>query len=216
MPFEAEYKILAEFEFIVDLDYAMYSMIKAKYSESIYVNRRIFKLTDDVDIKKLLINRDEVNPLVKFFPGMDTNSLYHQILDDNEEELLQYAGLYDSFRLLVAFQERASSVKSITILCRNQIEADFVSKFNSSFSTVISDKESIDTSEYNILYLKYFNEAIRYKNLTGKAIYIANAKYNYDKQTNLINPDMVVLFADSNEIKLIDLYLNPKYIQKEI
>lgn len=211
MGYEPEYKILAEFEFLVDLDFAMYSMMKVKYSESSYANKRIFRLPNELDVKKMLIYRENINPLEKIFPGMDTNTLYKQILNDNEEELLQYAILYDTFRLLVTFLERATSVKSITVLCRNQLEADFISNFNTKLETVIANKSEVDISKYNILYIKNFYSAMNYKNLSGKSIYVANAKYNYDSETRLLNPEMVVLFSESNEIKLIDLYLDIKY-----
>ena len=159
----------------------------------------------------MLINRDDINPLTKLIPNADTHKMYHQIIDDNEEELLQYATLYDSFRLLVAYQERASSVKDITILCKNQPEADFISRFNNKFSTMICKKSDTDMTDFNILFIKNFNDLIKYRNLFGKSIYIAAANYNFDKETRLLNPAMVVLYSESNEIKLMDLYLEPKF-----
>lgn len=207
----SNYRVIAEFEFVMDLDFAMYSMIKAKYKDSSLVDRRLMNLTKDEDIRSMLIQRYNINLLSRLIPNTDTEKLYRDILDNHEEELLMYTQPYDSFRLLITFMKRATSIKDVTILCRNQAEEELVKKYDNDFLTVISSKEELDTSKYDVFCIKDFSELIRYKRMEGKCIYVAAAAYNFQKSTKLLNPEMVVLFSDINEIKLMDLYLNPKF-----
>ena len=46
----------------------------------------------------------------------------------------------------------------------------------------------------------------------GKYIYASSARYNYNKELNMIDPIIAVAYGDINIIKLMDLYTQVKYV----
>lgn len=205
-------ELLVEFDFLVDLDMALFRLVKDKYSNSEYVDKNIINMNNEYRIIRMLLYRKHINPLEILMPSIETTKLYKEFHNDSEEELLKYALLHDTFYLMITFLNNASSLSGITVWCKNQLEADFIKEKNDRLQTiVIPSRQEIDLSKYTSIYMKFFAYAIEYKNLAGKNIYIANAKYNYDEDRNIINTPMSILVGDVNIIRLIDLYTKVKY-----
>lgn len=203
--------ILVEFEFIVDLDLALFRLIRKKYAYSRYVDKHIISMNNEFKIIEKLINRPDENPLKLIMPKIDSDKLYQQFLNEDEEELLSYATPYDSLYVLITFLNQASSI-DIDILCRNQLEADYVKNLNPKLGTVISPRKSdLDIDKYAAIYMKYISSAKDYKGLGGKTIYISLAEYNYNQKTHQVNPIVLILFGDVNIFKQMDLYTLVKY-----
>lgn len=204
-------ELLVEFEFVVDLDLAIFRMIKDKYSNSEYVDQDIISMTNEYKVIYKLLYRERINPLEYIMPGVDTSKLYDELTTTEEEELLKYATPYDTFFLMITFLNSASSV-GITIWCKNQLESDYIKSRNPNLNTIIiPERFMIDIDKYTAIYMKYFNKAVEYKNLYGKYIYITTAKYNFEEDKNAISILPAVLFGDVNSIKLIDPYTEIKY-----
>ena len=212
--------ILVEFSFVIDLDFAMYKFIKAKYGNSPYFNSNLNELNDK-EIKCILLSRPHINPLeVILSKDMDTTNLYKDILANHYEELLSYAEPFDSLALLLSFKKRASSLV-IKIFCQNKLEEDTIKKYTNQIDTVIySSRKDVPVQAYTVIYIKNFAELALYdiKNVDGIHIYIAYANYNMDEDKHCLNVPMVALFGIRNEIHLIDLYTDIKFrpIQNEI
>lgn len=204
------YSLLVDFDFIFDFDFAIFKYIKDNYSESKYVNKQLISLKYDVQVVYALINRKNINPLKLILPKVNSKQLYAGLMNDNEENLLAYNTLYDSFFLMISYFNLVSSPIEITILCRNELESKYVKERNSKFKTIIQpNKSKINISQYNIIYSKYYSDVIAYKELTGKYIYISSARYNYDDNGGLKSE--LLFYADLNIIKLMDLYTNIIY-----
>lgn len=208
--------ILAEFDFIIDLDLAMIKFIRDNYNNPEYVNQDIINITDDNVLIYKLLHRATTNPLdLLFNSDIDPTNLYYEIL--NNDKLLDYATPADTFGLLITFLREATFI-DITVLCKNQVQSDFINKLNSNLKTIIaSDKKSINLDKYTVVYLKYYANSIEYNNINGKHIYIANARYNMDEE-NPKEPKYVIsnLIADTNIIHTMDLYTKIKYTGKEM
>ena len=56
-------EILVDFNFLVDLDLAMFKFIKTEYNNPTFVDQKIISLQDEKEIIKLLLYRDSVNVL---------------------------------------------------------------------------------------------------------------------------------------------------------
>ena len=205
--------LLVEFEFVVDLDLAMFKFIKDNYFNSNMVNHDFLALNREVDIIYNMLYRSHINPLEYLIPNKDTTNLYWDLLnnEDNFRKLLSYAKAYDTFGLMITFLREASSV-SIDILCRNEIEQEFIHNLNPIIHTrVIPNREDVPLVDYTAIYIKYFPYAANYNNLEGKHIYIAAAKFNMERNKDMVNGNLVKLFGQTNEIHLIDLYKNVKF-----
>ena len=203
-------EILVEFEFLIDLDLAIYKFIKNKYSNSNYVDQNFINEKNERAIIYTLLNRVHKNPLEVIMPGLNTSNLYSDIVNNHYEELLSYATAYDTFGLMITFLNNASSV-GITVWCKSKIEEDFIKNLNPILNTiVVPDRKDIVLSEYTVIYVKYISSLLEYSTIEGKHIYFAAAKYNMDEDTDAISP-LCCLYADVNILHLIDLYTTVKY-----
>lgn len=207
--------LLVEFEFIVDLDLALFRLFKHKYSESPYVDKDFISLNDEYKIICKMLNRADENPLTLLMPGVDTTKLYQELTEKHEKRLLKYASPYDSLYLMNSYLVHASSVE-IDVLCKNELEANYISKYSKKLNTIINpDKSTVDIDKYSIIHMKYFSSIKDYKNVEGKYIYISAAEYNYDKEHHIANPILSIEYGDVNIIKLMDLYTQVKYIVRK-
>ena len=204
-------ELLVEFEFVIDLDLALFRFIKDKYVKSEFVDQRVISMKNEYKIIDMLLFRKHINPLECIMPSVDSSKLYDELMNSKEEELLKYATPYDTFYLMITFLNNASSI-GITIWCKNQFEADYIKSRNSKLNIIVLPERSmIDLSKYTAIYMKFFSKAIEYKSLEGKHIYISTAKYNFEEDKNLILAIPSILFGDVNIIKLMDLYTEVKY-----
>lgn len=205
--------LLVEFEFVIDLDLAMFKFIRDNYYSSEYVYHEFLSVKDEREIIYNLLSRKHINPLEYIIPNKDTTQMYYELMNDdnNYSRLLSYATAYDTFGLMITFLKEASSV-SIDILCKNQIEADFIKSLNPILNTVIyPSRFDVPLNLYTAIYTKYFYYMTNYNQVQGKHIYIPAAKYNMEEDRNCVNLRLTQLFSDVNEIHLIDLYRYVKY-----
>lgn len=213
---KADNSILIQFDFMIDLDVALFKLIKKKYNNKDIVNQDIININNEKEIISLMINRTCINPLELFIKG-DTKDLYKDFMNNAEleKELLNEAMASDIFGLMITFMKEASSV-DITVLCKNQLESDFIKNLNNSLNTIIvNDYKTIDLSKYTVLYLKYFSSIMSFGNVAGKHIYVANARYNMDKEyDNNLDTALSILYGDVNILHTIDLYRNVKIERK--
>jgi len=202
--------ILAEFEFVVDLDLAMYKLIRDNYSTSEYVDKKIISENDERNIIFKLLSRKHKNPLEVIMPDVDSGDLYNEIMEEHYEELLSYAMAYDTFGLLVTMLNNASSL-AIRILCKSKLEQSFIHMLNPKVATILEpNKKSLSLSDYTILYVKYITNLFEYGNIEGKHIYFAAAKFNMEEDSDMVSRNCC-LFGDVNELHLMDLYTKVKY-----
>jgi hypothetical protein len=203
-------ELLVEFEFLVDLDLAMYKFIKAKYSNSEYVDQDFIHLSDEREIIYRLLNRKHINPLEIIMPDIESTNLYYDILNNHYEELLSYATAYDTFGLMISYLNNASSV-AITVWCKSDTESDFIKSLNPNLETiVIPNRRDIVLAKYTVLYVKYIAYIAEYINVAGKHIFIPAAKYNMEEDKDMVS-SLCCLYSDVNIIHLIDLYTKIKY-----
>lgn len=204
-------ELLVEFDFLVDIDLAIYKYIKDKYFYTDYVDKDILSIEDENKIKSLLLFRKHINPLEIIMPNFETTKLYIDLYTNHKNELLEYATPYDTLYLMVTYLNRIQTV-GITILCKNKEEENFIKNINDKFNCIIcSDRKSLDISKYTAIYLKYFITALEFVKIEGKYIYILTGKFNFDENSNTINGAMSIIYGDLNIIKLIDPYTNIKY-----
>ena len=203
-------ELLVEFESLIDLDLAIYKFIKDKYSSSKYVDQKFINEKDERSVIYALLNRKHINPLEIIMPGLETTNLYFDIINNHYEELLNYATAYDTFGLMIAFLNNASSI-GITVWCKSKLEEDFIKKLNPILNTIIiPNRRDIVLSKYTVMYVKYIAYLTEYSTIKGKHIYIAAAKYNMEEDKDMVN-SLCYLYSDVNILHLIDLYTTIKY-----
>ena len=203
-------RILVEFDMLIDLDLAIFKYIKDKYNNPNYVDQNIIKMHDERQIIQMMLNRQCINPLEILIPDMEVLELYHDIMNNHMDELLQYAKASDLFGLMITFLREASSLE-ITVLCKSQLESDFIKSLNNRLNTVVyKNYKNVPVNTYTILYIKYYPSVLEYNTIEGKHIYISNARYNMEPDSNM--PTIVIsgLVGDVNIIHMIDMYKDIK------
>ncbi len=205
-------ELLVEFESLVDLDLAMYKFIREKYSNSEYVDNDFIHEKDEREVIYKLLHRTHINPLEIILPNIDSTGIYYDILNNHYEELLSFATVYDTFGLMITFLNNASSV-GITVLCKSELESNYIKRANSMLNTIIiPDRASVSLSKYTVLYVKYLSYLYEYdKNeLEGKHIYFQAAKYNMEEDQDAVSL-LCYPFSDVNILHMMDYYVNIKY-----
>ena len=203
-------RILVEFDMLIDLDLAIFKYIKDKYNNPNYVDQNIIKMHDERQIIQMMLNRQCINPLEILIPDMEVLELYHDIMNNHMDELLQYAKASDLFGLMITFLREASSLE-ITVLCKSQLESDFIKSLNNRLNTVVyKNYKNVPVNTYTILYIKYYPSVLEYNTIEGKHIYISNARYNMEPESNMPTIAISGLVGDVNIIHMIDMYKDIK------
>lgn len=208
--------LLVEFESIVDLDMAIYRYLKLNYLNNPILDQTIMTLDSDTDVISHLISRKHINPLETLMPNQKpetSKKLYYTFMNDLESELLQLANAYDIFSLMLTFLNEASSV-NIDILCKNDIEREYIQKKAPNLNVIVSEKMDINLSNYSALYLKYIYYFMQYQPMMRKYVYVHMAGYNSDELHDTLNIQMVGIIAQDNMVKTIDPYQHIKYFLK--
>ena len=203
-------RILVEFDMLIDLDLAIFKYIKDKYNNPNYVDQNIIKMHDERQIIQMMLNRQCINPLEILIPDMEVLELYHDIMNNHMDELLQYAKASDLFGLMITFLREASSLE-ITVLCKSQLESDFIKSLNNRLNTVVyKNYKNVTVNTYTILYIKFYPSVLEYNTIEGKHIYISNARYNMEPDSNMPTIAISGLVGDVNIIHMIDMYKDIK------
>ena len=215
----SEIRILVNFDFIVDLDIAMIKYIINQFEPNPHIDKSILDLEDD-ELKYRLINRESINPLTLLFPNDDVDDLYFELLDEDRVYFLyDYAQVYDTYLLLNTLVNNGTNM-NIIIHCNHEYEKECIKFLNehtgSSFKTLTCKFEDIKTEKYDVFYVKYFAQLGRYRNMEGKHIYLANARYNMEKGKDVPILSFSMIFGDINLIHTMDLYKKIKmdYIEE--
>jgi hypothetical protein len=206
-----ENELLVEFEFLVNMDIALYHYVKNNFSDSPYVNKSLLNIPPEAEpaVNQILINRKTINPLRVIIPGMKTDSLYEDLMSNHEGELLEYAKVYDTFPLMITYLNLASV--GVKVFCKNNLEIEYINKLNKRLETIlVPDVSKIVLDPYTCLYVKYFMKLIDFPVINGKNIYIPAAGFNMEKNENCVDKRLAWMFSQSNEVRLIDLF---KYVK---
>lgn len=205
-------RVLVDFDFLVDLDLALFKFIKDNYYDSEYVNKDILDIENELEIKDILINRDLTDPMSILIPDSDTTDLYFDLMYHKINLLLDYATVYDTYPLLITMHNNASNL-DISILCKNQYEKKFIKELDNSnmFEIIMSNYDNIDVDKYDIFYIKYFSQVLLFPRMECKHIYLANIAPNMENDKDIVNINMSILCGDVNIIHTMDLYTDVKY-----
>ena len=76
-------ELLVEFDFLVDLDMALFRLVKDKYSNSEYVDKNIINMNNEYRIIRMLLYRKHINPLEILMPSIETTKLYKEFHNDS-------------------------------------------------------------------------------------------------------------------------------------
>lgn len=132
-----------------------------------------------------------------------------------KKDILLNSKAYDTFGLFITILKEASSV-DIDFLCRDKLEEKYLKSLNPSINTIVSSRHRLDISDYTAIYVKRYEDILRFKHVRGKYVYIANIRSNMDDdKPSIPDLDISILISDVNVVRVMDLYKDYKYIPRK-
>ena len=210
--------ILVEADMLVDTEFGLIRLIRDKYANEDFFFKDILNL-DSKLLKGVLMERTMFNPLQVAFKDESLtdymDAFYTQFMEQEYEEILKRSCLTNIVNLVKMGIDTEGIVK-FCILCKNKMQKDFMTHVMSDclpslFSIVIDDKDTFDVSPYSAIFVKDIRNLVRYANLHGKVIYLANMMYNldqkiYEERHLLAIREEYVIYITVDEFKFITLY----------
>lgn len=196
--------ILVDFNMIFDIDLGIIKFLIDKYPKSKFFKEERNQATEYF-LKYLLYTRENKNPLsVLIKDNYDIYDLYNQIIEEKFDEVLKYTNPTSIYYFLSEFGN--SNGYNITINCNNTLEQfKCENERNNNWNYKINVK---DIKNYFCIYQEYSEDILKYKNISGKSIYLCDYGPNYIKDENGDNiPNIIAeLLSKTNEVKYINKY----------
>lgn len=213
MPATTANSVLIPFNTIIDIDIGLLRVIKEEFNNDKYLYTSL--LTADTNgLRQLLYEREEPNPLNFLLKDewlSSSDSLYSDFMDKSLDKIIKKSSpnaiksLVDTFFI--------SKLVDIDILCSNNYEKDHISKIyhKQNLSIIVeSDYSNIDISKYDTIFIKVYQDILKFTNLLGKNIYLLDYKFNINLDHNKnIRPriDIESLICQANQTILISPYV---------
>lgn len=208
-------RILVEFECIMDVDFAIYTLIKYKYNKKPGVFYDYLMDSEDSKFIKTIMNiRHEINPLTTLLTEEyldEADNLYTQMVKTDYQTILNICEANDVFALMETYV-KTDDIISVTVLCKDQSQVDIIEKLDSSkrFKTIISERSKVNLSKFDTIWVGKFIHILEFdgKQLSGKHIYTLRAKYNLEpnKVTEIPKLDISIYVGKLNKIYLVSPY----------
>lgn len=202
---------LIPFDMIIDTDVGILKLAKERYIDSSIYYYGILQLSIDI-LAYMLTKRKEVNPLSIAKKSGIGNSVidqnYKEMIESDYDKIVSLSvttDLFDAMRYFIS-----SDIIIPTILCKNDIEADMLSKikFEKKIAVEVCPPEHL-SAKYDPIYIKDISKINRYSHLLdGKNIYIANYGFNFvEVEDNLVLPDDALEIISGKALpKIVSIY----------
>lgn len=200
--------ILFEFDSLIDTDLALLIYIQLEFKDSKYFNKQVMKANDHI-LRALLLTRKEVNPLSVIIADEykdSIDSLYNDIISKKYEQILNAAKPLDIFRFLETLKN-TDGLLQCSVLCRNDIEEKIIRKFDKEVPC-IKDGYNVKLYTVNALYIKIFQNIVKYKNVNDLSLYILNYDFNIEegRKERIPKLNLSIILGRTNSIYLVDPY----------
>lgn len=187
-------KIIIEFDMLFDKDIGTIRLIDEKYCDEKVFYKELTSL-DDKMLSGLLKEKETSNPLeVIMINEKDTStmdSIYRQLKEKESDAIIDNSISTAIYDLVVSFISTDGMIIP-TILCRTYYERsvakEIFSGFNiANYNIILNQTDSIDIKGYSHLMVKNLEDLLKYINIDGINVFIADIYTNYDKDNNTDN-----------------------------
>lgn len=183
---------LIDFQMLVDMDLSIIkSMIKHK-SEYIDIFNEFYDNISEYELKEVLKNREDRNPLSILKPKRLSPAALDRIILKNYENILENAEI-TTYSGTVSIMATMPSVIVPTILYKNDIDLNYIKNnkiskrnFFDSLRVLYIDDIQKSLSMYDPIVIKYY-DTIDLELLSAKNIYLSDNKINRDYYDNEID-----------------------------
>lgn len=206
--------VLIPFNMIIDTEMGLLKLIQFDYNNTEYFYPGIIN-GDDTFKKYVLLTRNERNPLcvaVKDEKMDCADDLYKQFMEKEYNSILQLSpptALRDVGSIL---RTSIDKVVKINILCETDDEIELLINRLIPYDDIVKGTpETISISQYNVLFVKDTKDLMKYKDVEGKEIYVADYEFNILRDPNnedlLINPEYIFDYISTNGFNIASMYV---------
>lgn len=210
--------VLIEADMLIDSDIGVIRLINDLYCDKSIFFKSVTNMESN-KLKGLLKNRTMSNPLqVAVRDEADTelmDSIYNQFMENEYNAIMERSVLTSIFELLINFMATDGLIVP-TIVFKNIKQEEVLNILLDNYKGkyhIVCDKDQLfDVSQYSEIFVKDIRNLVRYKNLHGKTIFLADILMNtdiekYNGSGTLQPPEpFIEIYMTRNKIKYISLY----------
>lgn len=212
-------EILVEFESIIDLDFAMLSMVQSEYNNPKFIDQSIMHLSAH-DVKSRLLNRKHECPLSICVQDLETAiNLYKEIMETQYTKLLSYQTPTGVFKLTEVYDKNDGT--NVTILCQSNEEVEVIRLYDKTINVIVVDNKSeVDVSKYDVFILKSYANIFSYTNkFVEKHIFVLDYRFNLTfGDDGFVFPDLSISkgLVPINRVGMVNVYEKSENIKLNI
>lgn len=204
-----------DFQILCDIDLGLYRLIKRDYYDRNVFDNNLFDTKDERFIKTLLLSRKNFNPLIIFckkniMSDEELDDLYEQFLNEEYENIIALSSPTSLFDV-ATISNGIKNVVNITVLCKNQIEVNWINKNNKKLKCIISDYKDFSIDKFDTIYIKYIYHLLL---MDQESIYMKNIiipRYFFNLENVSRKIEMPIMEVAQNYYKInrfitVDVY----------
>lgn len=201
--------VLFMFDAIINVDFGLLKLVKEEYNNPKFMMTNILA-NDDLSFRLMLLTSIDPNPLkiVLNDDSMDlADSLYSKFMNEEYSKILNYSERNSVYDILSVYDTMSEGAISTTILCTNEQQKQYISKFNHNLIVELSKIEEFDITEYDAIFVKDIRDLSSFNKLEGKNLYILNYRSNFeDDEWTIPLKSMIAEYGASNIFNITDVY----------
>lgn len=204
--------VLIEFEAVVDLDFGFLKLIQSKYNNLKFMKSYVLK-ADTYFLKYLLLTRRDPNPLSVMINKeyeQDVDQIFKDIVASDRSEILELSSPTAIFGLIETYK-KTDGVINCTVLCKTQQDEQYIKNLDDSIRTIVKGYD-IDLSTYDSIFIKDYNDILKYNKMEAKSIFLLKYAFNLEDDKREIPLIKISIFVtDVNKIYLVTPYVGFKF-----
>lgn len=206
---------LFDFQVLCDTDLGLYKLIKSEYYDRSVFDNYLFDSNDMRFVKTKILSRDHYNPLFIFckkgiMKDEELDDLYRQFLDEEYEKIIDLSSP-TAILSIASVSNSINKMVNVTILCKNNKEKEWISKYNSKIKCIIGEYDNFDVTKYDTLYIKdiYSLLLLNQESIKNKNIMFPRFLFNIETASKKIELPIIEVskrYYKDNKFIAIDPY----------
>lgn len=200
--------VLITFDSVVNTDFGIIKTLQKDYNNPKFYIPDILNNEDDFIRYSTIMNHN--NNIVSYYLNDENqdkaDSIRNMLLDDQYEKVLENSEPTGVFTVANQFRNTGNGAIRVTILCKNELEQQYIKSLDRDMSTLIEDITEVNTSLYDSFYMRDINNAIKLKNLKAKNLFVLVYRFNFEDEFKTLLRPITALVGDINEFYTIDVY----------
>lgn len=196
--------ILFDFDSIIDIKIGFIKYLKKNFPDSKMINH-LFINNDDDFLKYYHV--DIYNDMIEMcFQGLtkeNTHKIYKEAIEKDYEEIISLSPQTTMAMLINRYKIAGEGAIRSTVLCKNQIEKQYISNILPGTSVRIEkDRQSTDFSNYGRIVCAYCDHALEFNDPRAMNFLILNFRENFEEdKPNQLTIKMIAELGDVNEFE---------------